>query len=349
MSAIDQYKHSHLGFIECPSTFDFVNNNPTRKIALYELLENIPRDETDFDGKIGDIILGGGSGEAPSFRISIPEAIHFFAKDSSDYQGDSSDLFKAFWTPAQTSIYCEGFSKLGWTPGTPIEFWLAETICSLLISNLETYSAYKNNSSPKTKRLIKTRLVNMTLFKMNKEKIEDLKKRRLQLQEEVQLKKLRDRIAPKLAHLEKTGEPYTIHYENENLNWIYSTVSTRKKDGYFGIHGDFQIDVDDSTAIEIIEMREEEINSGKFREQFSTLIPDNMNVIVCYDGGDPELEISATSFLSHPTKFLTHPDTWTITIDKQWIIEYIWDQEVIRFIQLQESVPTLIKRIVLEE
>lgn len=184
---------------------------------------------------------------------------------------------------------------------------------------------------------------------MNKEKIEDLKKRRQQLQEEVRLKKLRDRISPQLAHLEKMGQPFIIHYEGENLNWIYSTVRIRKKDGYYGLHGDFQIDVDDSAAIETIKMREEEINSSKFQEQFSTLIPDNINVIVCYDGGDPELEISVRSFFYHPTKFLSHPDTWIITNDKHWVIEYIWDQEVIRFIQLQESIPTLIKKIAIEK
>ena len=187
------------------------------------------------------------------------------------------------------------------------------------------------------------------IFKMDKEKIEDLKKRRKHLQEEVRLKNLRDRITPKLAYLEKIGQPYIIHYESENLNWIYSTVRIRKKDGYFGIHGDFQIDVDDSAAIETIKMREEEINSVKFQEQLLKIIPDNINVIVCYDGGDPELQISVRSFLSHPTKFLSNPDTWTITTDKHWVIEYIWDQEVIKFIQLQESVPTLIKKIVLKE
>lgn len=55
MSAIDQYKHKLLGFIECPSTFDIVSFNTTRKVAIYELLENVPTEECDFDGKIGDI------------------------------------------------------------------------------------------------------------------------------------------------------------------------------------------------------------------------------------------------------------------------------------------------------
>lgn len=76
MSAINQYSHSYLGDIECPSTYAFVHENETRRIAIYELLEDI-HDEKDFDGKAGDIILGGGSGEAPAFRISVPGCLIF--------------------------------------------------------------------------------------------------------------------------------------------------------------------------------------------------------------------------------------------------------------------------------
>jgi len=111
MSAIDQYKHRHLGFIECPSTFDIVFNNSTRKIAIYELLENIPINENDFDGKSGDIILGGGSGEVHVFRISIPETLNFFTKDNWDDFETHSDLFKAFCTPTESYKLCEGFTK----------------------------------------------------------------------------------------------------------------------------------------------------------------------------------------------------------------------------------------------
>ncbi|TSJ41608.1 hypothetical protein [Fluviicola chungangensis] len=180
---------------------------------------------------------------------------------------------------------------------------------------------------------------------MDAEKTAELKKRKQQLQEEVRLKGLRNRIAFQLAYLDEIDQPYTIHYESENLHWIYSTVQTRKKDGYFGIHGDFQMDVNDSTTIETIEMRKEELNSGKFQQQFLALIPDTTNIVICYDGGDPELEISAKTFLSNPTKFISHPDTWIITTDKKWIIEHILDQEAIRFIQIQLSTPTLVKKI----
>jgi hypothetical protein len=146
MSSIDKYKRKSLGFIQCPSTLDFVYNNPTRKIAVYELMENIPAGEKDFDGKMGDIILGGGSGETPAFRISIPEAILFFNKTGSDDFKKHDDLFKAFWNPTQSYILCDGFSKIGWNQDIPIEFWLAENIISLLHERLTKYSDYVTNS-----------------------------------------------------------------------------------------------------------------------------------------------------------------------------------------------------------
>lgn len=183
---------------------------------------------------------------------------------------------------------------------------------------------------------------------MDKEKIEELKERRKKLQEEVRLIELRKRIAYQIAHLEKLGQSYTVYYEGEAINWIYSTIQVRKKDGYFGIHGDFQIDVDDSTAIETVKMKEEEIDSDKFRDHFTALIPSNRNVIVCYDGGDPELEISASSFLSQPSLFLAAFDAWVITTDKSWAVEFIGDQDAIRFIQLKGSTPWLIKKIKIE-
>src|SRR4051812_14102032 len=102
MSAIDQYKHKVLGFIECPSTYDFVYANTTREIGVYQLLQDISVDEESFDGKSGDIIVGGGSGEAPAFRISFPNAFYFFTSDEWDEFESYDELFKHFWTPTQS-------------------------------------------------------------------------------------------------------------------------------------------------------------------------------------------------------------------------------------------------------
>lgn len=143
MSAIDQYKHSHLGFIHCPSTDDFVLNNSTRKIALYELWQDIPVEEKDFDGKKGDILLGGGSGEAAAFRVSIPEAFNFFNQERELKFGTPSELFKSFWSTADATIFCEGYAKLGWKEEESIEFWLAKNVCLVLIEHVDEYAKYK--------------------------------------------------------------------------------------------------------------------------------------------------------------------------------------------------------------
>ena len=105
MSAIDCYKHNHLGFIECPSTYSIINLKGTienNRIAIYELLQNIPKDEKDFDGKVGDVLIGGGSGEAPALRISNPLAFQFSTYDEDKFSelefDDLDEVFKSFWT-----------------------------------------------------------------------------------------------------------------------------------------------------------------------------------------------------------------------------------------------------------
>lgn len=148
MSTIDIYKHKLLGYIECPSTYSFVNfNEKTRRIGVYRLLENIALDTESIDGKIGDILLGGGNGEAPAFRISSPLAFQFFTLDEDAFCELEfecySDIFKAYWSPTESYILCEGFSKLGWTVEQDIELWLAENICKLLISTIKDYSGYR--------------------------------------------------------------------------------------------------------------------------------------------------------------------------------------------------------------
>jgi hypothetical protein len=114
------------------------------------------------------------------------------------------------------------------------------------------------------------------------------------------------------------------------------------------MHDDFQIDVEDSKATRACSISENEIHSNKFSELFSSIIPDDTALIICHLGGDPELEISVKAFKNDPLTFFSKPETWIITSDKKWIIEYIWDQGVIRFIQLQMSTPILIQKINIE-
>jgi hypothetical protein len=183
---------------------------------------------------------------------------------------------------------------------------------------------------------------------MNEQKMEQLREKRLKLQEEIRLKELRDRVAFELAHLEKIGQSYTVHYDFKHLNWIDSNVGVRKKDGYHGIWGDFQIDVEDSTASSVIKLREGEIDGDLFKKLVQSHISEDSSLIVCYQGGDPELEISVKAFLTTPSVFLNRMEVWLLSTDKKCIIEYIADQGAIRFIQLQGSVPRLVKKIMIE-
>jgi hypothetical protein len=82
MASIDQYNCKLLGFINCPSAYDFVYDNATRDIGVYELLEDIPSSENNFDGKAGGVIVGGGNGEAPALRIKMPDCLDFFILDN---------------------------------------------------------------------------------------------------------------------------------------------------------------------------------------------------------------------------------------------------------------------------
>ncbi len=146
MASIDQYKHRLLGFINCPSDFDFVHNSSTRQIAIYELGQEIPSDEKDFDGKTGDILIGGGSGEAPALRLSMPNCLRFFFDDNWDEFNGYDKLFKSYWTPTKAFKLCNGFIKIGWNPEKDIESWLAENVCGFLIRELKMQKDFDNEN-----------------------------------------------------------------------------------------------------------------------------------------------------------------------------------------------------------
>lgn len=132
MATIDQYKHKLLDFFICPSDYNLVNGNNTRQIAIYQLEQDIPFDEYRFDGMKGDILVGGGSGEAESFRIS-KKAIPFFKEEDFDDYEDLDEIFKSFWSSNFSYVLGNGLLKLGWTPDESMEFWLAEKIIDQLL------------------------------------------------------------------------------------------------------------------------------------------------------------------------------------------------------------------------
>jgi len=140
MSSINKYQHKLIGFIKSESDYDIVHNNSTRLIAVYKLQQDIPNDEKDFDGEKNDILGGGGRGEVPAVRISVPAAFNFFIDEDFDDFHEYSELFKCFWSPTQSFKLCNGFQKTGWDPSENVEFWLAEQVCNLMVKHIPEYS-----------------------------------------------------------------------------------------------------------------------------------------------------------------------------------------------------------------
>ena len=151
MSSIDSYRHSCLGVVVCPSRFPIVHGNPTtRTVAIYRLDEDAP-DGDGFSAKRGDILLGGGSGEASALRISMPEALVCLTHEGPGHSamppsGTRTSVLKACWTLTSAYVFGDGYSALGWNPAKPIELWLAHHVLSFLVSNYE--SAYADLVGP---------------------------------------------------------------------------------------------------------------------------------------------------------------------------------------------------------
>ena len=176
---------------------------------------------------------------------------------------------------------------------------------------------------------------------MDRNKIEYLKEKRLLLKKENRLKGLRKRIAPELNYLQEHGFAFKVFYDAKNINWINDNIKVRPKDGYSGSHGDFQINVDDLSVVNTkIASEHDFLVVGPIAEFFNR-IANNTPLIICALGGDPELEISKEAFLSNPSIFFSSPETWVLSADKTSIIENIWEQGVVRFIDITQSAPIL--------
>src|SRR5215218_8618429 len=127
MSQIDQYQHDCIGIASCPSSYEIVHKRPDfKEVPLYRLNEPAP----DWQTKEGDLLLGGGSGEAAAFRLSMPEALFFNTiPGCDDFAQYDPDIRHAYWTPTDAFRFCDGYIKLGWSPeGLSIEQWLEQQI-----------------------------------------------------------------------------------------------------------------------------------------------------------------------------------------------------------------------------
>lgn len=143
MSEIDSYKHSCLGMVELNKY----------RIPIYRLEEDVESyceyQRTHFYGKSGDILFGGGGGEHPAMRISIPEAFIFYSDGDI---GDFEDIHICFWS--HTTSYRVGcdLSRAGWIPdytmANSLEGWLTRHILGFIIKEYpKLYETFKSNRS----------------------------------------------------------------------------------------------------------------------------------------------------------------------------------------------------------
>ncbi len=148
MSEVDSYRHTCLGMVTCPSRFPFVfGNDASRSVAIYRLDEDTRGDDS-FRGKRGDILVGGGRGEADALRISMPEALSFFTHEDLAECPDSAtwrwqQLVRAYWSMTNAYIFGDGYARLGWTPNQPLELWLMHHVLGFLIHHYaDDYAAH---------------------------------------------------------------------------------------------------------------------------------------------------------------------------------------------------------------
>ena len=148
MSRVDGYRHSILGMVNCPSTFPIMYGNLwERDIPIYRLEEDA-LNETDFQGKAGDLLIGGGSGESAAFRIAIPEAFYFYTRDDWGMYDTNDEIHRAFWTVTEAFIFGEGYYKLGWIPPSNIEPWLTQHVLQFLLQHYPSDYAHFVGSEP---------------------------------------------------------------------------------------------------------------------------------------------------------------------------------------------------------
>lgn len=150
MSEIDSYRHECIGIVACPSDYEIApGNNTHRNIPLY-LLKEDALTATSWQAKQGDLLLGGGSGESAALRISIPESIYFFTHERRNDIESIKELVKAYWNMNQAFVFCEGYTKLGWTPQDRIEVWLAHHLLSFVLREYpEQFGKWKGDLSLK--------------------------------------------------------------------------------------------------------------------------------------------------------------------------------------------------------
>lgn len=125
-------------------------NTPT-PVPIYRLDEGVPESDRDFNAKRGDILLGGGGGEAPAMHISMPEVFWFSTgvfvdgKDDVWHGWDTyEEIVEAYRSNTDAFTFGAGYVLLGWNPEEHyIEHWLMEHVLAFLVREYpDEYAQY---------------------------------------------------------------------------------------------------------------------------------------------------------------------------------------------------------------
>lgn len=135
MSAIDCYRHERLGFLRCPMRHAMYRDGRVfDRLSVYRLLEDVS-DEPSFSGRAGDILIGGGSGEARAVCFAVPEIFWFYTGGSEEEEASvNEEPIISYWRADDAFIFGLGFETLGWNPEKqPMLIWLAEHLLAFLV------------------------------------------------------------------------------------------------------------------------------------------------------------------------------------------------------------------------
>ena len=100
-------------------------------LPVYILKEDVQEEQDGLSGNSGDIVIGGGSGEARALSFAIPDVFTAYTTTNNELRPP----FTCHWTANEAFIFGSGFQKLGWNPELQmLEIWLAEHLMAFLVN-----------------------------------------------------------------------------------------------------------------------------------------------------------------------------------------------------------------------
>lgn len=151
MSAIDSFKHEHIGFVRCPMRHSHLRDGRVFDfLPVYRLLEDVS-EESSVSGRAGDILIGGGSGEAYAVSFSIPDIFTVYTTDDTSDDATREPLITSHWSVDEAFVFGVGFEALGWSPARqPLLIWFAEHLISFLVRTFpDRYATFVGKIAPK--------------------------------------------------------------------------------------------------------------------------------------------------------------------------------------------------------